>query len=156
MVFVSVLTTSRYIISGHPKSVLTRHLGTLLGCQNYELLDYILQCDLISSIVQLKVKHQLLHNFSFDDQTSMEILDFQRHTVNIRNSLVHQRKLLLYFLTHLKNTCNIRRIFMEHSGNVPIFSIPGTLFGNIPQNSIRNFFGIFWEYIMEMLHVYFT
>ena len=42
MAFVSVLTTSRNIISGHPKSVLKRHLRTLLGFQNYELLDYLL------------------------------------------------------------------------------------------------------------------
>ena len=41
---------------------------------------------------------------------------------------------------------------MEHSGNVPIFSIPGTLFGNIPRDSIRNFFRIFREYIMETFH----
>ena len=27
---------------GQPKSVLTRYLGTLLGFQNYELLDFIL------------------------------------------------------------------------------------------------------------------
>ena len=81
-------------------------------------------------------------------------LDFQRRKVNIRNSLVHQRKLLLYFLIHLKNTCNIRRIFMEHSGNVPIFSIPGTLFGNIPGDSIRNFFRISRKYIMETFHEY--
>ena len=63
-----------------PKPVLTRYLGTLLGFQNYELLDFILQCDLFSSIVQLNVKHQLLHNCSFDDQTSMKILDPQRHS----------------------------------------------------------------------------
>ena len=81
-------------------------------------------------------------------------LDFQRRKVNIRNSLVHQRKLLLYFLIHLKNTCNIRRIFMEHSRNVPIFSIPGTLFGNIPGDSIRNLFRISRTYITETFHEY--
>ena len=27
-----------------------------------------------------------------------------------------------------KNACNIRRIFMEHSGNISIFNIPGTSF----------------------------
>ena len=79
-------------------------------------------------------------------------LDFQRHKVNIRNSLVHQRKLLLYFLNHQKNTCNLCRIFMEHSGNAPIFSIPGILFGNIPGDSIRNFFRISRKYIMETFH----
>ena len=40
---------------------------------------------------------------------------------------------------------------MEHSGNIPIFNIPGTLFGNIPRNFIGNFFGI-REYIMAMFH----
>ena len=30
---------------GQPKSVLTRYLGTLLGFQNYELLDFILRFD---------------------------------------------------------------------------------------------------------------
>ena len=33
---------------GEPKSVLTRFLGTLLGFQNYELLDFILQCNLVA------------------------------------------------------------------------------------------------------------
>ena len=116
----------------------------------------ILQCDLFSSIVQLDVKHQLLQNCSFDDQTSMKILDFQRHTVNIRKTFVHYRKLLLYLLYHLKNACNIFRIFMEHSENIPIFNILGTLFGNIPRNFIEKFFQISREYIMGMFHQYYT
>ena len=37
---------------------------------------------------------------------------------------------------------------MEQSGNIPIFIIPGTLFENIPQNFIENFFRIFWEYLI--------
>ena len=45
---------------------------------------------------------------------------------------------------------------MEHLGNIPIFNIPGTLFGNISQNFIENFFQIFREYIMAMFHEYFT
>ena len=45
---------------------------------------------------------------------------------------------------------------MEQSGNIPIFNIPGTLFGNIPRNFKGNFFRIFWEYIMEMFHEYST
>ena len=69
---------------GQLKSVLTRYLVTLLGFQNYELLDFILQRDLFN------------------------------------------------------------RIFMEHSGNIPIFNIPGTLFGNIPRN-VWNLFQIFRE-----------
>ena len=48
---------------------------------------------------------------------------------------------------------------MEHSGNIPIFNIPGTLFGNISRNFKGNFFSdilgiyhgniplIFYEYI---------
>ena len=41
---------------------------------------------------------------------------------------------------------------MKHLGNIPIFNIPGTLFENIPGNSIGDFFRIFWEYIMQMFH----
>ena len=41
--------------AGQPKPVLTRYPGTLLGFQNYELLDFILLCDLFSSIPSLKV-----------------------------------------------------------------------------------------------------
>ena len=54
------------------------------------------------------------------------------------------------------NVCNIRRIFIEQSGNIPIFNIPGTLFGNIPRNFVGNFFRIFWEYIMGMFQEYST
>ena len=36
---------------------------------------------------------------------------------------------------------------MEHSGNIPIFNIPGTLFWNIP----RNFIGNFFEYSKNIL-----
>ena len=86
----------------------------------------------------------------------MKILDFQRQTVNIRNRLIHYRKLLLYFLIHLKNPCNIRSIFIEHSRNVPIFNIPGTLFQNIPRNLIGNFLRIFRKHIMGMFHEYST
>ena len=114
--------------AGQPKPLLTRYLGTMSGFQNYKLLDFILLCGLFSSIVQLKVKHQLLHNYSFDDGTSMKILGFQRDTVNMKNSLIHQRNLPLYFLIHPKNTCNIRRIVMEHSGIIHIINIPGTFF----------------------------
>ena len=141
---------------GQPKSVLTRCLGTLLDFQNYQLLDIILQCDLFSSMVQLKVKHELSHNCNFDDQTFIKILDFQRPTVHIRNSLIHQIKLLLYFLIHLQNACNISRIFMEHSGSTPIFNIPGTLFGIIPRNFVGTFLRIFREYIMGIFHEYST
>ena len=41
---------------------------------------------------------------------------------------------------------------MEQSGNIPVFNIPGILFGNIHQNFIGNFFKIFWEYFMGMFH----
>ena len=60
---------------------------------------------------------------------------------------------LLHFLIHRKkNACNIRKLFIEQSGNIPIFNIPKTLFRNIPQNFMGNFFQIFWEYIMGMSH----
>ena len=42
-----------------------------------------------------------------------------------------------------KNACNIRRIFMENSGTILIFNIPGTLFGNIPLSFVGNVFRIF-------------
>ena len=45
---------------------------------------------------------------------------------------------------------------MEHSGNIPIFNIPGGLFVNIPRNFIEKFFQIFSEYIMGMFHEYST
>ena len=98
------LTNLHFFVAfvGQPKSVLTRYLGTLFGFEDYELLDFTFWYDLCSSIVQLKVKHQLLHSCGFDDQTSMKILEFQRHTVNIRNNLIHQRKITIVFLDHLK------------------------------------------------------
>ena len=43
---------------------------------------------------------------------------------------------------------------MEHSGNIPTFNIPRTLFGKIPQNFIGNFLQIFREYIMGMFQEY--
>ena len=43
---------------------------------------------------------------------------------------------------------------MEHSENIPIFNIRGTLFGNISRNFIGNFFRIFREYMMGMFHEY--
>ena len=45
---------------------------------------------------------------------------------------------------------------MEHSGNIPIFKVLGTLFGNIPQDFIGNFLRIFREYIMGIFHEYST
>ena len=53
-----------------------------------------------------------------------------------------------------KSRRNIRRVFMEQSGNITIFNIPGTFFGNIPRNFIGNFSRIFWEYTMGMFHEY--
>ena len=35
---------------------------------------------------------------------------------------------------------------MEHSRNIPVFTILGTLFGNIPPNFIGNFFQLLWEW----------
>ena len=61
MVFVSIFDNQQiyYLINlyffvaclGQLKSVLTRYLGTLLGFQNYELLDFILQRDLFNRIL---------------------------------------------------------------------------------------------------------
>ena len=139
-----------------PKSVLMRYLETLLDFQNYEFLDFILQCDLFSSVEQLKVKHQLLHNCSFDDQTSMKILDFQRQTVNIRNSLIHQRKLLLFFLIHLKNACNIRGIFIGTFREYSYIQYSRNIIWEYFPEFQRAFFRIFLGYIMRMFHEYST
>ena len=46
------------------------------------------------------------------------------------------------FLDPPKKACNIRRIFIEQSGNIPIFNIPRTYFGIFPGISLR----IFSEY----------
>ena len=62
----------------------------------------------------------------------------------------------LYFLIHLKNSCNIRGIFIDQSRNIPIFKVPAILFGNIPGNLIGNLFQIFWKYIIGMFHEYST
>ena len=104
-----------------------------------------MQCDLLSSILQLKVKHQLLHNCSFDDQTSTK-----RHTLNISNSLIHQRKLLLYFLIHLKK---IHVIFVGYSWNIQgifLYSIFPEyylrIFPSISQGTFSEYSGnISWE-----------
>ena len=84
--------------------------------------------------------------------TFMKISDFQKHSANIRNSLIHY----CISWSNLKNTCIIQRIFMEQSRNIPIFNILRTLFGNIPRKFIGNFFQIFWEYIMGIFHEYST
>ena len=46
-----------------------------------------------------------------------------------------------------KNACNIRRIFMEQSENIPIFNIPKTLFRNILGISYGNVPQVFYEHI---------
>ena len=48
-------------------------------------------------------------------------------------------KTTIVFLDPPKKPSNIRRIFMRQPGNFPIFSIPGTLLGNILRNFIGNF-----------------
>ena len=48
--------------------------------------------------------------------------------------------LIVFLYPPKKNGCSIRRIFMEQSGIIPTFNIPGTLFGNIRRNFIGNFF----------------
>ena len=55
-----------------------------------------------------------------------------------------------------KEAYNIHRIFMEQSGNILIFNIPGTLFRNIPRNFIMNVFQIYWGYLKAISHEYST
>ena len=45
---------------------------------------------------------------------------------------------------------------MKHSGKIPIFNIPGTLFGNISGKFIGNFSQIFRECIIAMFNEYST
>ena len=69
---------------------------------------------------------------------------------NIRFSKTHseyqkqpyplEKTTIVFFDPSKTNAYNIRRTFMEHSGNIPIFNIPGTFFGNIPRKSIGNVF----------------
>ena len=90
-------------------------------------------------------------------ETSMKILDFQRHSANIRNKSCRLEKTTVVFLdSHKKNASNIHRIFTEQSGNITMFSIPGTFFWNIPRNFIGNIFRIHWKYLMGMFHEYST
>ena len=49
-----------------------------------------------------------------------------------------------YILDFILQRDLFNRIFMEHSGNIPIFNIPGTLFGIIRRN-VWNLFQIFRE-----------
>ena len=58
------------------------------------------------------------------------------------------------FLDPPKKVCNIRRIFMEQSGNIPIFNILGTLFWNIPWNFTGNSSQIIWECFKRIFHEY--
>ena len=61
------------------------------------------------------------------------------------------RFFLVNKLTRLPwNACNVRRIFIEQSGNIPLFNIPGKIFQNIPHKFIFNFFQIYWEYLKGM------
>ena len=85
----------------------------------------------------------------------MKILDPQRHSKYQGQPYPLQKTTIAFLDPPKKNARNIRRIFMEHSGNIPIFNIPGTLFRN-PRNYIGNFFQISREYIMGMLHEYST
>ena len=89
--------------------------------------------------------NQLLIHFSqwsHTSQTSMKVLDFQKHSANIRNSLIQQRKLLLYFLIHQKK----RVTFIEYSWNnhgIFVYSIfPEHYFRIFPRISLE----IFSEY----------
>ena len=64
---------------------------------------------------------------------------------------------LFYILIHLKNACNIRRIFMEQSiREYSYIQYSRNVIWNIPRNFIGIFFRILWEYIMGMFHEYST
>ena len=45
---------------------------------------------------------------------------------------------------------------MEHSGNIHIFNVPGTLFWEYSPEFRRELFPIFWEYVMGIIHEYST
>ena len=55
-----------------------------------------------------------------------------------------------------KNAFYIRRIFMEHSGNIPIFNIPGTLFWEYSLEFYRELFsnipGIYHGNVLRIFH----
>ena len=68
------------------------------------------------------------------------LLDFHENIVFSKTFSVDQEqpysleKTTIVFLDPPKNACNIRRKFMEQSGNIPIFNIPGIF----PGISLRN------------------
>ena len=49
-------------------------------------------------------------------------------------------KTTIVFLDPQKRASNIRRIFMEESGNIPIFNIPGIVVGTSSRDFIGNIF----------------
>ena len=80
-------------------------------------------------------------------------LDFQRIS---GTSLSNRKNYYSISWSTKKKAYNIRKIFMEQPGNIPIFNIPGTLFRNILRNFIENFFQIYSEYRKGMFHEYST
>ena len=89
-------------------------------------------------------------------------LDFQENVRFSKTRREYQKqpypteKITIVFLDPPKKACNIRRIFVEQPGNIPIFNIPGRLLYSIPQNFIGNFFRIYWEYLKRMFYEYST
>ena len=65
---------------------------------------------------------------------------FSKTLSKYQEQLYPREKTIIAFLDPPKKECNIRGMFMEQPGNIPIFNIPGTLFRNIPRNFIGNFF----------------
>ena len=136
------------VFVGQPKSVLRRYLGPVLGSQNQTLdrsVTYFVA-------LQLKVKHQLLNNCSFDDCTYMKILGFQRHTVNIKTALstiVFLDPPKKFHVTFVICSWNTGRIFL-YSAFLEHY------FGNIPRNFIGRFFpnipGIYHGNVPRMFH----
>ena len=78
------------------------------------------------------------------------LLDFHENirlskTLNEYQEQSHpiEKATILFLNPPKKSVITFVRIFMEQSGNVPIFSIPGTLFRNIHRNFIGNFLRIY-------------
>ena len=77
----------------------------------------------------------------------MKILDFQRQSGNINSILIHKGNFCCISWSTKKEACNTRRMFMEQSGNIPIFNILEHYFRISPRNIIVNFFRIYWKYL---------
>ena len=87
----------------------------------------------------------------------MKILDFQRHLEYQEQPNLLEKTIIVFLDPHQK----MHAKFVGYSWNIqeipiPIFIIPGALFGNIPRNFIGSIYQIFRKYTMGILHEYFT